>query len=472
MGKTTISTFFRSIILLLLLTTCESTRTSSKEKLTRPNFIIIYTDDQQYNGAGFNENPIIKTPNLDKMADQAMVFTNAHVAFSLCSPSRAALLTGRYGIANGVLGLGSKLNKGERSLAYYLKQEGYRTAHFGKWHLGQPPVKLDFETYNYFKGNGTYYERKFITVNDTIFPEIHCDEYATEKAIEFLEEMSQDAEKPFFLFHCTQTPHMNGELVWDAKPTSKEIYQIDDMPVPPNHLDNLQGKPTYLHTVRNRTQAMKYGYPDSLAIQSHTRDYYAVISEMDRFLGKLFNKIDTLGLNENTYIIFMSDNGWMLGDHGFTSKVLPYLPSTHVPLWIKGPNVPIGRDSSIVTNLDIFPTILSLAGSQILKNLHGESLSPLFQENVNWERKHLIYEGLGTYGGGKHNITVITPEMRYIETYTDEKLSEIKFKELYHQVTDPFELNNLADSIAHKNAVLSMQDKILNFKSSIVKNKK
>ena len=241
------------------------------------------------------------------------------------------------------------------------------------------------------------------------------------------------------------------------------------MPVPPNHLDNLQGKPTYLHTVRNRTQAMKYGYPDSLAIQSHTRDYYAVISEMDRFLGKLFNKIDTLGLNENTYIIFMSDNGWMLGDHGFTSKVLPYLPSTHVPLWIKGPNISPGYDSSIVTNLDIFPTVLSLAEQIIPENIHGLSLLPLIQGKKDWTRKYLVYEGLGTYGGGKYNISIIGPSMRFIETYVDDALEAVSFQELYNLQSDPLELVNLADSVNYKDIVLEMQERISNFKSTIIK---
>jgi len=469
MERTNISAFFGSMILIVLLSSCDGTQTSTKDKKLIPNFIIIYTDDQQYNGAGFNGNSIIKTPNLDKLASQSKVFTNAHVVFSLCSPSRAALLTGRYGIANGVLGLGSKLNKGEYSLAYYLKQKGYRTAHFGKWHLGQSPDELGFETYNYFKGNGTYYGRKFITANDTIFPEIHCDEYATEKAIEFLEEMFQNAEQPFFLFHCTQTPHMNGKLVWDAKPATKALYNTENMPVPVNHLDDLQGKPTYLRKVRNRTQAKKYGYPDSLAIQSHTRDYYAVISEMDGFLGKLFDKINALGLNEDTFVVFMSDNGWMLGDHGFTSKVLPYRTSTHVPLWIKGPNISSGHNNSIVTNLDIFPTILSLANQQIPENIHGLNLLPLIQGKKDWPRKYLVYEGLGTYGGGKHNISIISPSMRFIETYTDNTLETVTFQELYNMQRDSLELENLVDSANYKDIVLEMQDKISNFKSTIIK---
>jgi arylsulfatase A-like enzyme len=230
------------------------------------------TDDQRYDAAGFSDNDIIRTPALDKFASQAMHFINANVVFSLCSPSRAAILTGRYGSANGVLELNSRLRDDEKTIAEYLQHEGYATGISGKWHLPTAPNLHGFDFFSYFYANGTYYDRTIIDQGDTIHPEEHCDLFCVNRSVDFISEQ-QALRKPFFLFHCTQTPHMDHRLTWPARDETKSMYRVTEMPVPSNHIDDLKDKPKHLETVRNRTQAMKYGYPDSSAIQEHTRDY-------------------------------------------------------------------------------------------------------------------------------------------------------------------------------------------------------
>jgi len=437
------------------------------EMQDRPNFVVIYTDDQQYNGLGLY-NQAIKTPNIDKMASSGIQFLNAYVAFSLCSPSRAAMLTGRYGSQNGVLGLGSHLSDTERLMSQYLKEAGYITGISGKWHIGQRPENLSFDFVSYFEGNGTYYGRKVFDQGDTLFPENHVDEYGVMRSMEFLETYS-DADAPFFLLHCPQTPHMNHKLEWDAKDSTKQTYQLTEMPVPQNRLDSLQDKPPYLKTVRNRTQALTYGYPNSLAIQSHTRDYYAVITELDAFLGELFHKIEELGLMENTYIIFMSDNGWMLGDHGFTSKVLPYRPSSHVPFWISGPGVAAQKHQAIVSNLDILPTILDLAGIELPTNLHGKSLLPLIEEEQSTVRDYFIYEGLGSYGGSAYHLGLLTGRYNYIKTFQNRELNEVTFRELYDWQNDSLEINNLIINPAYTEQVEEFDQKITKYMTEILR---
>jgi arylsulfatase A-like enzyme len=364
------------------------------------------------------------------------------------------MLTGKYGSHNGVLGLGSQLNETEKLLPQYLKKAGYITGLSGKWHIGQTPENFDFDFLSYFKGNGTYYGRQVIDQGDTIFPKIHIDDYGVMRSIDFLKKHA-NKDTPFMLLHCPQTPHMNHQLIWDAKDSTKQTYNIEQMPVPQNRLDNLDNKPEYLKTVRNRLQAMKYGYPDSIAIQKHTRDYYAVITELDSFLGKLFAEVDKLGLKENTFIIFMSDNGWMLGDHGFTSKVLPYRTSMHVPFWITGPGISARHEDAIVSNLDITPTILDLAGLPVPEELHGKSLMPVISGIQSSVRDYFIYEGLGSYGGSAYNLTVVTSRYSYIVTYKSRKMKEVVFRELYDYFNDPMEMNNLAitqpnNQILHK----------------------
>lgn len=449
----------------------EENREIVLNRFDKPNFIVIYTDDQRFDGIGVNNNQIIKTPNIDRMAKKGLQFSNANVVFSLCSPSRAALLTGRYGSSNGVLNLGSGLNEGERTVADYLRRNGYSTALSGKWHIKQKPDAVGFDWYSYFFGNGPYYSRKTFELSDTLYPKEHIDLYSVKKSIAFLEAHTA-SKKPFFLFHCPQTPHMNDRLVWDAKDSTKATYNVAQMPVPKSRKEELADKPVYLKTVRNLTKAKDYGYPDSLAIQNHTLDYYSVISEMDSFLGKLFDKVEELGLLKNTFIIFMSDNGWMLGEHGFTSKVLPYKPSTHVPFWIVGPNVAPGKNNSLVSNLDIFPTILDLAKLKVPKNIHGISLLPILEDNTKNVRDHLIYEGLGLYGGTKPNISVLTDKFRYIRTYEDSELEKVIFEELYDQNADSDEIKNLIGNHDLQSVLQALNQKIDSYQQHILDKEK
>jgi N-acetylglucosamine-6-sulfatase len=266
-----------------------------------PNLIFIYTDDQRYDALGVNGNDVIITPELDKLADEGMRFTNANVVFSLCSPSRAALLTGRYGSANGVLQLGSDLNKNEKTVAQYLKDNGYITGLSGKWHIGRSPVDAGFDFAVWFEGNGTYYGRTIYDTGKEIHPEMHCDLYCVKRSIDFIREAAA-GNKQFFLFHNTQTPHMNGNLIWDARVETTKKYKATQMPVAKNRLDDLKAKPDYLKLSRNLSQAKVYGYPDAAAIQQHTLEYYSVITEMDGYLGLLFHELEDLGIKDNTYI--------------------------------------------------------------------------------------------------------------------------------------------------------------------------
>ncbi|WP_339902456.1 sulfatase-like hydrolase/transferase [uncultured Cyclobacterium sp.] len=425
----------------------------------KPNIIFIYADDLRFDGLGANGNRHIITPMLDHMAEKAVRFNQANVVFSLCSPSRAALLTGRYGSANGVLELGSDLNEGELTVAEYLREAGYHTGMSGKWHLGKEPKTLGFDFSVFFKGNGTYYGRTINDEGEIKKVERHCDLYCAERAVDFIKHAAKK-ETPFFLFHNTQLPHMNGDLIWDARKETKRKYRVSEMPVAKSRLDDLSGKPEYLKSVRNRSQAKAYGYPDSLAIQKHTLDYYSVITEMDDYLSLLFKTIEELGLNENTYVFFMSDNGWMLGEHGFTSKVLPYQPSTQVPLFVIGPDLKPTDLDHLVVNIDIAPTIMELAGIQVPENLHGESLFPLLKKApVDW-RKSFVYEGLGTYGGALPNLTVINKDFRYIETFENSSLETVIFQEFYDQKKDPLEENNLIGSPGIQATVVAAKELI------------
>lgn len=458
-----------SIIGLIAVSCLQSKRSNPGSLQKQPNFIFIYSDDQRQDALGADGNRIIITPELDKLARQGVRFTNANVVFSLCSPSRAALLTGRYGSINGVLQLGSDLNPNEKTVAQYLHKAGYLTGLSGKWHIGRDPSEAGFDFSVWFYGNGTYYDRTIHDQGKTVNPKIHCDQYCVNRSIDFLKEAVKSG-KPFFLFHNTQLPHMNNKLIWDALQETKDKYNVAEMPVAKSRLDNLKNKPEYLQHVRNRTQAKKYGYPDSLAIQKHTRDYYSVITEMDQFLGQLFKAIDELGIRENTYIFFMSDNGWMLGEHCFTSKVLPYKPSIHVPMFVVGPGIKPRTDENFVLNIDMAPTLLKLAGLNVPKNLQGKEITPLLFHKVTGFRHAFVYEGLGTYGGAKPNLTFVNNQYKFIVTYKSSSLDTVIFRELYDRKKDPDELFNMINDPAFVQVIPDLEKYISSYKHKNLEN--
>ena len=455
-------------LFMLLLPFSAFVEKSEIDSKRQPNIIFIYSDDQRQDAMGVNGNKVIITPTLDKLANQGVRFTNANVVFALCSPSRAALLTGRYGSANGVLELDSDLNPNEKTVAQYLHEVGYLTGMSGKWHIGRKPSDAGFDFSVWFEGNGSYYGRTIHDEGKTMNPEMHCDEYCVNRSVDFLKEAAKSG-KPFFLFHNTQLPHMNNKQIWHARQETKEKYNSDEMPVAKNRLDNLENKPEYLKKVRNRTQAKEYGYPDSVAIQNHTRDYYSVITEMDEYLDQLFKTIDELGLSKDTWIFFMSDNGWMLGDHGFTSKVLPYHTATRVPFFVLGPDLKPAVNDQLVLNIDMAPTILELAGIKGSDDIHGKSIVPIIYDNLKDWRNAFVYEGLGTYGGAKQNLTVVSKDYRYMVTYGDETLNNVIFSELYNQNTDPEEMKNLIKEPKYKVVIEQLQKNIDAHKIKVLK---
>ncbi len=164
-----------------------------------------------------------------------------------------------------------------------------------------------------------------------------------------------------------------------------------------------------------------------------------------------------MGIADRTYLIFMSDNGWILGDHGFTSKVLPYLPSTHVPLAIVGPGISPSAEGGIALNIDLMPTILELTSAKIPANVHGESLTDVVLGKKKGVRDAFVYEGSDTYGGVKPNLTVVSGSYRFIVTYEDEKLDRVNFRELYEVDNDPDEMHNLIRNKEHASRIKQFQ---------------
>ena len=441
---------------------------------SQPNIVLIFTDDQQYNALAANGNTIIETPTMDMIAQQGVRFTQARAALPVCSPSRATIATGQFNQTNGVETLGDSVNAKSPRLGVELQNAGYATGVTGKWHLGKKldQTDLGFDYFATYNSNGSYY-RKFHDFSDANAPKKtkaqHVDSYAADRSADFIDQ-SIAANKPFFLWHNTQTPHLNGKLIWDALPKNLAKYDATDFYDAPKNLNNLPGnwndelnnKPAYYKNIRNRTLAQtddRYLYSDPSKLANHTSEYYAVITELNDMLAPLINKLNTTAdprnpghmLIDNTYVFYMSDNGWLIGDHGMTSKSLPFDQAARVPFMVMGPGVDVGRvDDRQVSNVDIAPTILDIAGVKIPEAMQGKSIKSMLSDNGAGKvvrNTNIVEIWESTFAGNKPILAGYDGRYEVFYTYEAESAKMPSFVEIYDTKNDPWELNNLAETI-------------------------
>ncbi len=433
----------------------------------QPNILFILTDDQRWDLFRASGNERIATPNLDRIAEHGTRFENAFVTLAICSPSRAACLTGRYGSSNGVTSVGNvRLHPSETTFAAILKQAGYATGVTGKWHLKSTPEECGFEFVSTCWSNGTWYDREFTVNGEKKVMPGFVDDVVASESLRFIEQ-ARSQRKPFVLWMCTQVPHMDHRLTWPAREEYLDNYSVDEMPLPETWNENLSGKPIYLKTSRNRTQALKYGYDQPENILRHSRDYYAGVEQMDAAVGRVLDELERLNLRENTWIIFMGDNGWMLGEHGMTSKVLPYEESMRVPMAVAGPKTTQSVSSALVLNIDLTATVYELAGVPIPESLHGRSLLPIISGNApaDW-RTSFLYEAPTPQLGSRPLWAVRGERWKYVETQVGDDSGDV-FAELYDLNSDPIESNNVARLPEHHARASAFANQLRQLKRAI-----
>ena len=411
---------------------------------------------------------------MDFIANNGVRFTQARAALPVCSPSRATLLTGQYNQTNGVENLGNSINATSPRLGVELQNAGYATGVTGKWHLGNAldQTALGFDYYATYDSNGSYY-RNYKDISDPNAPakpgNQHIDAYAADRSSDFIDQ-SLAADKPFFLWHNTQTPHLNGGLVWDALPQNLAKYDATDFynpsqgvdNLPGNWDDNLENKPEYYATIRNRDLAQndsRYLYGDPNELADHTSEYYAVITELDDMLTPVLDKLQNTPdprnpghmLVDNTYVFFMSDNGWLMGDHGMTSKSLPFDQASRVPFLVMGPNVDVNRtDDRQVSNVDIAPTVLDIAGAPAPAAMQGSSIKNLLSDSgtgAGVRDTNIVEIWESTFAGNKPILAGYDGRYELFYTYDDETDELPSYVEIYDTTADPWELNNRAATI-------------------------
>jgi len=435
----------------------------------RPNIIFIMADDHASHALSCYGSRINKTPNLDRLAEEGMLFKNCFCTNSICAPSRAVILTGKYSHINGKIDNRKEnpFDSTQQTFPKLLQKAGYQTAMIGKWHLRTEPTGFDY--WNVLPGQGKYHNPTFIEMGRMKKYEGYVTDLITDFCIDWIKK--RDNEKPFMLMYHHKAPHST----WQPNSKYKEIFKGKQFPAPDTFNDD--------YTTRSdaaRQQAMtiekhlkvtahtKVEPPSGLTgaelklwkYQRYMQDYLACVASVDENVGRLLDYLDQAGLSDNTMVIYTSDQGFFLGDHGWFDKRFMYEESLRMPLLIRYPKTikPGSVNNDIVLNLDFAPTFLALAGIDIPADIQGESFLPLLKGKTprNWRTAmyYHYYEYPAVHSVKRH-YGIRTQRYKLIHFYYD-----IDAWELYDLAKDPNELNNLYDNPAYLDIVKELKAKL------------
>ncbi len=401
----------------------------------QPNIVFIFSDDHAVQAIGAYGSKINQTPHLDRIAKEGAVFHNSFCANSICGPSRACILTGKHSHVNGFLRNGNRFDGSQVTFPKLMQQAGYQTAMIGKWHLSSDPT--GFDHWEVLPGQGSYYNPDFIQMDGSRKRyQGYCTDIITENSLEWLSE-NRDKDKPFMLMCQHKAPHRN----WSPPPRYYSLYDGMDVPEPETLFDDYEGRtdllkqnemsiedhfhwghdmkfhgenefPEYFasqnqngeyrrmtdeqkaawdaaYEPKNRAflEKMRKGELSDKEIvrwkyQRYIKDYLRCIQAVDDGVGELLGYLDESGLAEDTIVIYASDQGFYLGEHGWYDKRWMFEESLKMPFLIRWPGViePGVESKALIQNIDYAPTFLEWAGAEIPEKIQGRSLVSLFED--------------------------------------------------------------------------------------------
>ena len=410
----------RWFIIGLLLAAAMPSAAHAQPKKKPPNIIYIMSDDHANAAIGAYGSwlqGVVKTPNLDKLAKQGMLFKNSLVTNSICTPSRAAILTSQYSHKNGVYTLNDALDKGRVHIGHLLRMAGYQTGMIGKWHLQIDPTGFDY--WNILPGQGVYINPKLrpIGAKPKEFKEFtggYSEDVITDLSIDFVKK--RDKNKPFYLMCHYKAPHRP----WDPAPRFKDLYKGVTIPEPETLFDDYKGRAKQVGNIKmrigqdftNRDLQMeipKDKSPDELrkwAYQHYMKRYLSCVAAVDENVGRLLAFLEAEGLTEDTIIIYTSDQGFFLGEHGFFDKRLMYEPGLLTPLIIRWPGHIKGGsiNNDMILNLDHAPTFLDIVGAPIPKEMQGKSYKSILEGHTPPGWRQSMYYRYWMHLDGSHNV--------------------------------------------------------------------
>ncbi len=445
----------------------------------RPNILLVFTDDHAAHAVSAYGSVINQTPNIDRLAAEGMLFSNAFVTNSICAPSRATVLSGQYGHLNGVPTNRDTLYSSTVTFPNLLQDAGYQTAIVGKWHLKIQPTGFDY--FEVLRGQGQYYNPVFFGPNDSTLYEGYTTDIITDRALTWLDE-SRDPERPFLLMYQHKAPHRE----WAPGPDQLALYEDEDIPEPSTLFDDWSDRSSAARTQEMSLAAdmteqdLKFVPPGNLTpaqlatwnaaygprneafeaaglegddlirwkYQRYIKDYLRAIASVDDNLGRVLDYLDQEGLADNTIVVYTSDQGFFLGDHGWFDKRWMYEESLRTPLIVRWP---AGMDAgavnaALVQNLDLAETFLDVAGVAIPDAMQGRSLLPLMGGETPSDWRDAIYYQYFEYPGWhmvRRHYGIRTQTHKLIHYY------EIDEWELFDLEADPDELHSVWGTAAY-----------------------
>lgn len=481
----------------------------------RPNIVFVFTDDHAphaigaYDGWLKSVNP---TPNIDKLAGQGMVFINSFCTNSICGPSRAVIQTGKHSHKNGFMNNGNSFDWNQQTFPKILQQAGYQTAIYGKSHLKGNPQ--GFDDWKVLPGQGLYYNPDFITPDGNVTIEGYATDIVTDMAVEFLKQ-KRDPNKPFMLMVQHKAPHRN----WMPALRHLDLYEDMEMPEPatlfdkwednapparhqeleidrhmdPNYdlfldltpefegdgIQQRQDKSAWVNMQRMTPEQLRiwraaYGPRDAefhrlnpqgddlvrWKYQRYVKNYLRCVKGVDESIGRLVDTLEQLGLGDNTVVIYSSDQGFYIGDHGWYDKRWMYEESLKMPFIVKWPGAikPGSKNTDLIQNLDYAETFLDLAGATIPADMQGKSLVPLMQGKTPRDWRESIY-----YHYYEYPSVHMVPRHNGIRTDRYKLMHFYEFDEweFYDLEKDPEELTNLYGNPEYADIIKEMKKQLV-----------
>ncbi|SIR09678.1 sulfatase family protein [Maribacter ulvicola] len=489
---------------------------AQKNKKKKPNIIFIMSDDHAYQAISAYDDKLLNTPNIDRLAKEGMLFTNASVTNSICAPSRATILTGKHTHINGKVDNYFPFDTTQVTFPQIFKENGYKTAMFGKLHFGNNPKGVD--EFMILPGQGHYINPDFIVTNgDTINKQGYVTDIITEVSLDWLKEEAADDE-PFMMMYLHKAPHRpwwprpdkfkeftkktfpEPETLFDdyknrgsAAKTAEmnlltHLMYSHDSKIRPETMVKMKGKvfpvvkefPNSFYASYNRATAAQKALYDPVLdsindffynnwpkmndtekmkwkYQRYMQDYLGSISSVDDNVGRLLDYLDESGLAENTIVIYTSDQGFYLGEHGWFDKRFIYDESFKTPLLVRWPNVvkPGSVENEMVQNLDFAQTMLEAVGITPPSDMQGESLIPLLKgEKDKWTRDAVYYQyyEYPSVHMVKRHYGIVNKEFKLVHFYYD-----VDEWELYDRLNDPNEMNNVYNDPAYAATVKKLK---------------
>jgi len=410
------------------------------------NVIFIFIDDMRFDSMSCMNHPFLKTPNLDKMASNGVLFNHAYVTTSLCSPSRATILSGQYAHTHGVMNNSTLLPQGTPTFPVELQKTGYETAFIGKWHMGGSSDKPrpGFDHWISFRGQGVYNDPMFNINGKSVKKNGYMTDLLTDYAVDYLK---KDKTKPFFMYLSHKAVHADFYPAKRHENAYSDV-QIEHPASMANTPENYEGKPLWVKRQRHSWHGVDYMYHDGTYFDRFILDYNRTMLAVDDGIGRIMDTLKEEDMLNDTLILFMGDNGFLHGEHGLIDKRCMYEESIRVPLIAHCPDIIQGgrKIDQVALNNDIAPTILDAAGASIPNTIQGKSFLPILQsEKVPW-REGMLYEYFWerAFPQTPTVFGVRTERYKYMNYHGIFDLNE-----LYDLEKDPKEMRNLIDDPAH-----------------------